>query len=233
MKCHHQVTDVPQAEKLQAGYERITKFGCTGCHTIGGEGSFGPDLTDNRQVGPNLAHLGYKADKDWVAQVDQEPARLPARYPDAAVLRRGQQRVAPRICPRSTPRSTRSPTTCSPTAPSRKASSIPPRRGTPRRGRPSSSKKAAWPATRTRPTASRTCRTPSARKWSRAKRSGRGPTWPARTTRRTSPSRPARSPRRTSARTWSTSPPSSPATSRGIAGWPTGSTTRPPTIPRA
>ena len=54
LKCHHQVTDVPQAEKLQAGYERIVKYGCTGCHTIGGEGSFGPDLTDERQVGPNL-----------------------------------------------------------------------------------------------------------------------------------------------------------------------------------
>ena len=60
LKCHHQVTDVPQAEKLQAGYERIVKYGCTGCHTIGGEGSFGPDLTDERQVGPNLAHLGSK-----------------------------------------------------------------------------------------------------------------------------------------------------------------------------
>ena len=58
LKCHHQVTDVPQAAKLQAGYERIVKFGCTGCHTIGGEGSFGPDLTDERQVGPNLSHLG-------------------------------------------------------------------------------------------------------------------------------------------------------------------------------
>ncbi len=40
------MTDIPQAEKLQAGYQRIVKYGCTGCHTIGGEGSFGPDLTD-------------------------------------------------------------------------------------------------------------------------------------------------------------------------------------------
>ena len=60
LKCHHQVTDVPQADKLQAGYQRIVKYGCTGCHTIGGEGSFGPDLTDERQVGPNLGHLGVE-----------------------------------------------------------------------------------------------------------------------------------------------------------------------------
>ena len=36
LKCHHAVTDVPQAKQLQAGYERISKYGCTGCHTIGG-----------------------------------------------------------------------------------------------------------------------------------------------------------------------------------------------------
>ena len=52
LKCHHEVTDVPQAKKLQAGYQRIVKYGCTGCHTIGGEGSFGPDLTDEPAVGP-------------------------------------------------------------------------------------------------------------------------------------------------------------------------------------
>src|SRR5262249_49866334 len=41
LKCHSEVTDVPQAETLQAGYQRIVKYGCTGCHTIGGEGSSG------------------------------------------------------------------------------------------------------------------------------------------------------------------------------------------------
>ena len=39
LKCHQQVTDIPQATKLQAGYQRIVKYGCTGCHAIGGEGS--------------------------------------------------------------------------------------------------------------------------------------------------------------------------------------------------
>ena len=86
VKCHHQVTDVPQATKLQAGYERITKFGCTGCHTIGGEGSFGPDLTDNRQVGPNLKHLASKVTKDWAVKWIKNPhafrpdTRMPRFY---------------------------------------------------------------------------------------------------------------------------------------------------------
>ena len=92
LKCHHQVTDVPQAEKLQAGYQRIVKYGCTGCHTIGGEGSFGPDLTDERQVGPNLGHLGVEGLAGLGPQVDQEPARLPPRHPDAPLLRPDQQR---------------------------------------------------------------------------------------------------------------------------------------------
>ena len=86
VKCHHQVTDVPQAKKLQAGYERITKYGCTGCHTIGGEGSFGPDLTDNRQVGPNLKHLASKVTKDWALKWIKNPhafrpdTRMPRFY---------------------------------------------------------------------------------------------------------------------------------------------------------
>jgi len=86
IKCHHQVTDVPQATKLQAGYQRIVKYGCTGCHTIGGEGSFGPDLTDERQVGPNLQHLGSKVSKDWAAKWIKNPhafrpdTRMPRFY---------------------------------------------------------------------------------------------------------------------------------------------------------
>ncbi len=86
IKCHHQVTDVPQATKLQAGFERIVKFGCTGCHTIGGEGSFGPDLTDERQVGPNLKHIGSKVSKEWTAKWIKNPhafrpdTRMPRFY---------------------------------------------------------------------------------------------------------------------------------------------------------
>ncbi|SIO67279.1 Cytochrome c [Singulisphaera sp. GP187] len=86
LKCHHDVTDVPQAKKLQAGFERITKYGCTGCHTIGGEGAFGPDLTDERQVGPNLGHLASKVSRDWTAKWIKNPhafrpdSRMPRFY---------------------------------------------------------------------------------------------------------------------------------------------------------
>ena len=86
IKCHHDVTDVPQAKKLQAGYDRITKYGCTGCHTIGGEGSFGPDLTDNRAVGPNLKHIASKVSKEWAAKWIKNPhsfrpdTRMPRFY---------------------------------------------------------------------------------------------------------------------------------------------------------
>ncbi len=86
VKCHHQITDVPQAKKLQAGFQRITKYGCTGCHTIGGEGSFGPDLTDNRQVGPNLKHVGSKVTKEWLVKWIKNPhafrpdTRMPRFY---------------------------------------------------------------------------------------------------------------------------------------------------------
>ncbi|QEH36868.1 Cytochrome c [Aquisphaera giovannonii] len=86
LKCHHQVTDIPQAKKLQAGYERIVRYGCTGCHTIGGEGSFGPDLTDERTVGPNLAHIGAKVSPEFVARWIKDPhafrpdSRMPRFY---------------------------------------------------------------------------------------------------------------------------------------------------------
>ena len=92
VKCHHQVTDIPQAKKLQAGYQRIVKYGCTGCHTIGGEGSFGPDLTDERHGRPQSQPCRIQGHEGLGTQVDQEPARLPARFADAAVLRFDQQR---------------------------------------------------------------------------------------------------------------------------------------------
>jgi len=86
LKCHHQVTDIPQAARLQAGYQRIVKYGCTGCHAIGGEGSFGPDLTRERQVGPNLSHIASKNAKEWVLKWIANPhafrpdSRMPRFY---------------------------------------------------------------------------------------------------------------------------------------------------------
>jgi cbb3-type cytochrome oxidase cytochrome c subunit len=86
LKCHVQVTDIPQATKLQAGYQRIVKYGCTGCHAIGGEGSLGPDLTEERQVGPNLSHIAAKDTKEWVLKWIKNPhafrpdSRMPRFY---------------------------------------------------------------------------------------------------------------------------------------------------------
>jgi cbb3-type cytochrome oxidase cytochrome c subunit len=88
IKCHHQVTDIPreQAPKLLAGFDRIVTYGCTGCHTIGGEGSFGPDLTDNRPVGPNLRHVGDKVSTEWLSKWIRNPhhyrpdTRMPRFY---------------------------------------------------------------------------------------------------------------------------------------------------------
>jgi cbb3-type cytochrome oxidase cytochrome c subunit len=86
LKCHTQITDIPQAAKLQAGYQRITKYGCTGCHAIGGEGSIGPDLSDERQVGPNLSHIAAKDAKEWVVKWIANPhafrpdSRMPRFY---------------------------------------------------------------------------------------------------------------------------------------------------------
>jgi cbb3-type cytochrome oxidase cytochrome c subunit len=86
LKCHTSVTDIPQAKKLQAGYQRIVKYGCTGCHTIGGDGANGPDLTDERQVGPNLSHIAAKDAKEWVLKWITNPhafrpdSRMPRFY---------------------------------------------------------------------------------------------------------------------------------------------------------
>lgn len=88
LKCHHQVTDLEehQAPKLLAGYKRITRYGCTGCHTIGGEDVFGPDLTDNRKVGPNLEHVASKVSREWMLKWIANPhafrpdSRMPRFY---------------------------------------------------------------------------------------------------------------------------------------------------------
>ena len=151
LKCHTQVTDIPQAKKLQAGYQRIVKYGCTGCHTIGGEGAYGPDLTDERQVGPNLTHIASKDSKDWVLEVDHQSPCVPARFADAAVLRLDQQQRRGRLAqelrrdPRDHPLPVRQEHAGQP------SSSIRPPRPTRPRGKSCSCRRAAWPAISTGP----------------------------------------------------------------------------------
>ena len=186
LKCHHQVTDVPQAGKLQAGYERIVKYGCTGCHTIGGEGSFGPDLTDNRPVGPNLRHLASKVSKDWALRWIKNPhafrpdTRMPRFYnltnnhfeKDQPKSHAEIYAITHYLFAKSTPPPSSS--TPRPRAGSTPTSRRPRRRRMPARGRNCSSRRGAWPATRTR-------NTPPARSRRRSATS------PRRTTARTSP----------------------------------------------
>lgn len=86
LKCHSEVTDIPQAKTIQAGYQRITKYGCTGCHTIGGPGLMSPDLTDTPKVGPNLEHIASKDSVAWTVKWIKHPqafrpdTRMPRFY---------------------------------------------------------------------------------------------------------------------------------------------------------
>ena len=162
LKCHHQVTDVPQAKKLQAGYQRIVKYGCTGCHTIGGEGSFGPDLTDEPPGRPEPLARRLEGLEGLDPQVDQGPARLPARHADAPVLRRDQQRRQGRLAQerRRGPRDHPLPVRQEHRARRLRRSA---RQDRPGEGaRSCSSRRAAWPATRTGPTSRARSRWPTA-----------------------------------------------------------------------
>ena len=206
VKCHHQITDIPQAAKLQAGYQRIVQYGCTGCHLIGGEGSFGPDLTDERTVGPNLSHIGAKLSPEWVQKWIKDPhafrpdSRMPRFYGltnnDAAEddIPKGDAEIQAIAHYLFSPEHVRRPT-----------SSIPRRRPTPSTARSCSCRRAAWPAISIGPMRPTPCSRPTAtssiRTTSRTRRSC--------TTRRPSPSRFETMPRPTTVRTWAISPPSS------------------------
>ena len=151
-KCHHQITDIPQAAKLQAGYQRIVQYGCTGCHTIGGEGSFGPDLTDERHRGPEPQPHRRQALARVGQEVDQGPPRLPARLADAPVLRPDQQRRQGRHSQGGRRDPGDHPLPVHPEHAARRTSSVPHPRPTPSAARNSSSRRAAWPATSIGPT---------------------------------------------------------------------------------
>ncbi|WP_337174737.1 c-type cytochrome [Paludisphaera sp.] len=73
LKCHWDVTDVPQAEKLQAGRARIARHGCFGCHEIGGGDSPAPSFADEPRVGPSLREVGGKVSPDWLFRWIKDP----------------------------------------------------------------------------------------------------------------------------------------------------------------
>ena len=152
LKCHHQVTDIPQAKKLQAGYQRIVKYGCTGCHTIGGEGSFGPDLTDERPGRPEPRATSAPRSRrtgslKWIKNPHafRPDTRMPRFYGLTNNDAPGGLAQEPRRDPRDHPLPVRQEHARRPT------SSIRPPRATRARARSSSSRRAAWPATQHRP----------------------------------------------------------------------------------
>jgi cbb3-type cytochrome oxidase cytochrome c subunit len=73
LKCHQDVTDVPQAEKLQAGRHRIARHGCIGCHEIGGGDSPAPSFADEPRAGPSLREIGGKVSADWMFRWIKNP----------------------------------------------------------------------------------------------------------------------------------------------------------------
>ena len=163
VKCHHQVTDIPQAKKLQAGYQRIVQYGCTGCHTIGGEGSFGPDLTDERHGRPEpratSARRSPRSGSSSGSRTRTRSGPTPGCRGSTALTNNDAKDDLPKsdaeiqaithyLFARARPPPT---------------SSIRPPRPTPSGARSSSSRRAAWPATSTGPTTPRWSSRPTGR----------------------------------------------------------------------
>lgn len=66
VKCHRNVVEVPQAEKLNRGRRLAETYGCFGCHKIEG--------FENRwKVGPSLDHVASKLDRGWIVRWLQDP----------------------------------------------------------------------------------------------------------------------------------------------------------------
>ncbi len=65
-KCHRNVVEVPQADKLNHGRKLAETFGCFGCHKVEG--------FENRwKVGPSLVNVKSKLEKDWIIKWLQDP----------------------------------------------------------------------------------------------------------------------------------------------------------------
>jgi len=57
-ECHSGETVIPGADTLNLGLNLVEKAGCYGCHNI-------DKYKGRSEVGPSLAHLASKVDKDW------------------------------------------------------------------------------------------------------------------------------------------------------------------------
>ncbi len=65
-KCHRNVVDIPQADKLNKGRRLAETFGCFGCHKIEG-------FEKRWKAGPSLEHVQSKLEKDWIVKWLQNP----------------------------------------------------------------------------------------------------------------------------------------------------------------
>ncbi len=66
VKCHKNVVEVPQADKLNQGRKLAETYGCFGCHKVEG--------FENRwKVGPSLLNVQSKLDKEWMTRWLQNP----------------------------------------------------------------------------------------------------------------------------------------------------------------
>ena len=91
VKCHHQVTDIPQAEEAAGRLPADRALWLHGLSHHRRRGLVRP-RPDRRADGrPQLEPHRLQALQGLGGQVDQEPARVPARFPHAPVLRPHEQ----------------------------------------------------------------------------------------------------------------------------------------------
>ncbi len=75
-QCHSGQAQIPNAEPLDHGLKLVERAGCYACHKIEG-------FEKRRRVGPDLAHIPSKTDRDWASRWILEPRkfRADARMP--------------------------------------------------------------------------------------------------------------------------------------------------------
>ena len=211
LKCHTQVTDIPAGDQAPGRLPADRQVSAARAATpSAARGQAGPDLTDERQVGPNLSHIAAKDAKEWVVKWIANPH---AFRPDSRMPRfygADQQRRDRKTGPRTTPKSTRSRITSSPRARLPPDFTDPPATTDPAKGKELFLQKGCLACHQHRPYAEKT----SSRPTSNRSTPPTSPTPLSRSTPRTSRPRSSRMPSPISARTSRTWPPSSRASRR-------------------
>ena len=68
LQCHQDPTSIPVAKKLNQGYQLFKESGCFGCHKT-------KTFENEPKVGPNLQHVSYKIDPEWMMKWVKNPQR--------------------------------------------------------------------------------------------------------------------------------------------------------------